>query len=327
MKKILAFAVIAATVAVSCQKNEVPASEQSQGVPMTLVANIGGNTKVTYEPDGNVLKTSWEASETISVVTLDDAGKLVAVDNFTSSGTAGRVQAEFTGVFTGGSSPAKVIVIYPALNYDGSQYYKTTPYKNYQGNDCSALYKAEVGNQYIQGYFDLLKQTADNDASHLRNYCIMDGVANKDDIKANTLNVTLSNQMIVLKLTASFPDAMKGKTLSKMNIQATDGSDAEKSWIYSYSWEYLDIPAKGIIGAGSGCYPIWDLYSDIVIPASGSVTLYFVGWNFTELEAGSKLKFTATVDKANYGPAVKTLSGDLKLEKGNIYRMTVTIPE
>lgn len=327
MKKILAFAVIAATVAVSCQKNEVPASEQSQGVPMTLVANIGGNTKVTYEPDGNVLKTSWEASETISVVTLDDAGKLVAVDNFTSSGTAGRVQAEFTGVFTGGPSPAKVIVIYPALNYDGSRYYKTTPYKNYEGKDFSALYNAEVGSEYIQGNFDLLKQTEDNDASHLRNYCIMDGVANKDDIKANTLNVTLSNQMIVLKLTASFPDAMKGKTLSKMNIQTTDGSDVNKNWSYNDSWEYLDIPKYDIIGRGSGPIHIWDLYSDIVIPASGSVTLYFVGWNFSKLEAGSKLKFTATVDGANYGPAVKTLSGDLQLEKGNIYRMTVTIPE
>ena len=327
MKKFLVFAVIAAVAAVSCQKNEIPASDPGQGVPMKLIARIGDATKVTYEPDGNVLKANWEATETISVVTLNGSGELVAVDNFTSTGAAGRNKAEFTGTFTGGATPARVIVIYPALVYDGVQYYNTVPYTDYSGTERHALYNGEVGSMFIQGNFTQLKQTADNDASHLENYCIMSGVANTEDIKTNTLDATLSNHMIVLKVTATFPDALKGKTLSQMVINTTDDTDADKGWKRGQSWEYIDIPGNGgIWGAGSAYLSSWTLYSNIVIPATGVVTLYYVGFDFNDLDAGDKLKFTATVDATEYGPAVKTLASALSLDKGKIYRMTVTIP-
>lgn len=329
MKKVFVLTAFAAVLAVSCQKNENNVTEQKpQGVPMTLVASIGDATKVSYEPDGNVLKTNWEASETISVITLDGSGCLVTVDNFTSTGAAGRTKAEFTGTFTGGSTPAKVIVIYPALNYDGVKYYSSDTYTDYSSSATSFLYNAEVGSEYIQGNCQPLRQTSDNNASHLKNFCVMDGVANTDDIKNNTLNVTLSNEMIILKVTATFPDALKGKNLYSMTIQRYDSSDNIQGWSRGHSWEYLDLPGNGgIVARGSGYRSAWTLYSNIDIPDSGVVTLYFANHLLDDLAIGDKLNFTATVAGSDYGPATKTLTGAASFDKGKIYRMTVTIPE
>jgi hypothetical protein len=329
MKKIFVLAVFAALLAVSCQKNENQATEQKPaGVPMKLIASIGEATKVSYEPDGNVLKTNWEASETISVLTLDGTGHLLTVDNFTSTGAAGRAKAEFSGTFTGGATPAKVVVIYPALIYDGVKYYHTAKYTDYTGAPFSSLYNAEIGNEYIQFKKQPLKQTSDNDASHLVNYCVMDGVANTADIKNNILNVTLSNEMTILKVTASFPAALKGKTLESMEISGYDSSDAVKGWVRTASWEYVDLPGNdGIIARGGGYTQSLKLYSNIVIPDSGVVTLYFVNHQFGDLTTGDKLKFTATVESTDYGPATKTVTGNISFDKGKIYRMSVTIPE
>ena len=324
MKKLLVLAAFAAML-VSCQKDNNPASE---GVPMKLIADIGEITRVTYEPDGNVLKASWEASETISVVTLDGSGQLFCVDNFTSTGAAGRATAEFSGTFNGGDSPAKVIVIYPALTKNGAGKYESAPYYDHTGSERSFLYDGAEGSVYIQGANYTLKQTADNDASHLRNYCILSGVANKDDLKANTLNVTLSHEMIVIKVIATFPAAMKGKPLQSMMISSFDKTDAKKGWSRSNSWEYIDIPSEHIVGRGGGYNNIWNLYANnIVIPDSGIVSLYFVNYRLNDMEVGDKLVFTATVDDVDCTPATKTFTANTSFDKGKIYRVSVTIPE
>lgn len=328
MKKVFVLALFAAILAFSCQKNENPTLEK-KGVPMKLIADFNKDTKVTYAPDGNVLKTSWEATETISVLTLNGAGKLQTVDNFTSIGEAGRTTAEFTGTFTGGADPVKVVVIYPALIYDGYSYYSTDMFTDRSGSHWSILYNAQIGSEYIQGRRSDLKQTADNDASHLRNYCVMDGVANKSDIKSNILNVTLSNEMTVIKVTATFPDAMKGKTLNSMEIRGWNNAESdEKGWVRSASWEYVDLPGNdGICGRGGGYNSNVKLYSNFEIPASGVVTLFYVNHKFGDLEVGDKLKFTATVNDTEQSPATKTVTSAVSFEKGKIYRMSVTIPD
>ena len=326
MKKVFVLAAFVAVLAVSCQKNEKQTPEQ-KGVPMTLVASIGDATKVTYEPDGNVLKTNWEATETISVVTLNGSGQIVCVDNFTSTGVAGRAKAEFTGTYNGGVSPAKVIVVYPALTDNGLGKYESAPYHDNTGAEYSFLYNGEVGSEYIQGKSQPLKQTADNDASHLKNYCVLGGIADKDDIKTNTLNVTLANEMIVLKVVATFPAAMKGKTLQSMNIASKNSSDSPKGWSRGGSWEYIDFPSNHIEGRGSSYNANWTLYANIVIPDSGTVTLYFVNFLLNDMAAGDKLVFTATVDDVESNTATKTFNSAATFDKGKIYRMSVTIPE
>lgn len=329
MKKLLVLAAFAAVLAVSCQKNEIPASEQKPaGVPMKLIARIDNTSKVTYEPDGNVLKTNWEASEAISVLTIDGSGNLLAVDNFTSTGVAGRADAVFTGTFTGGETPYKVIAVYPALIYDGSKYYNTDTYADKDGSPWSALYNAQIGNLYIQFKKMELRQSADNDASHLRNFCVMDGVANTSDIKSNILNVTLSNEMTVIKVTATFPASLKGKSLDLVEISGFDSTDAANNWVRSASWEYVDLPGNdGIIGRGGGYNQKINLYGGFKVPESGVAVLYFANHMFKNLVAGDKLKFTATVAGEEQAPATKVLTSNITFDKGKVYRVSVTIPE
>ncbi len=80
-------------------------------------------------------------------------------------------------------------------------------------------------------------------------------------------------------------------------------------------------------GSGGAYTESLKLYSNIVIPDSGVVTLYFVNHMFGDLTTGDKLKFTATVESTDYGPATKTVTGNISFDKGKIYRMSVTIPE
>ena len=328
MKKVFVFAVFVAVLAVSCQKNENLANEQKPaGVPMTLIANIGNATKITYEPNGNALKADWEATETISVVTLTgDQGSLVSIDNFTSTGAAGRTTAEFTGTYTGGATPARVIVIYPALEDNGAGKYYTAPYTDWEGNNQS--YLGDINDVYFSFSRNRpLKQVADNDASHLHNYCVLTGEVDKTDIASNKLTVDLVNLMTVLKIVATFPDALKGCTLEKINVTAYNSSDVEAGFCRGNSWEYLDICHTPIYSPGSGASTNKDLHANIVIPASGVVTLYLADPKFSDKASGDKWKFIAQVDGVEHGPATKVFTSDASFDRGRVYRLSVTIPE
>ena len=325
------FAALAAAAVVSCQKVEAPAGEQaSEGIPMSLTADIMGATKVAYIPDGNVLKTTWNASETISVITLDGSGQLVAVDNFTSTGAAGRTKAEFTGTFTGGADPKRVIAVYPALYEDGTGKYDMDTYTDYNGVTCSYLRDAEIGSMYIQSTNSDLKQTGNDDASHLVNYCVMAGVVNIADIKTKVLTTTLSNQMTVLKVIATLPAAAKGKTLSSILIKPYDseGNYIDFNMGRSASWEYVDIAGNPIRAAGGGYRRFTTLYADFEVPDSGQVVFYIANPFWADRSAGEKWGFQVNywVDEVETPTeeVFKTFTKDTEFERGNVYRMNVT---
>ncbi len=336
MKKTLLLAAFAAIAFISCQKNETPAEEPtgdpvevSTGIPMKLVAEIPA-PKVSYTPDGNVLKASWEATETISVVTLDgtgDGARVVAIDNFTSTGAAGRAKAEFTGTFTGGNSPACVIVIYPALSESGGGKYATDSYTDHTSAARSVLYDAAVGSEYIQANFQALKQTSDNDASHLENYCVITGNVDIDDIKNNLLTASLSHEMTVLKVTATFPSAAKGQTLTEMDIEAYNSTNPTYSYMArDHSWNYVNLPVAHLVCSGSGYNKITKLYCNFPIPDTGVATLYFVNCRFADQAIGNKWKFTAHVGAGlDTYVAEKTFKAAASFDKGSIYRVSASL--
>lgn len=104
----------------ACQKEmQDPAKEVRQnpgeGIPMTIKATIAENTKAIAADDGTAIKFSWEATEKVSIVALAADNSILSVDTFTSTGAAGRADAEFTGSVTGGSF-AKLVCYYPALD-------------------------------------------------------------------------------------------------------------------------------------------------------------------------------------------------------------------
>lgn len=328
MRKFMIFAALAAVLAISCQKNNNPKPE-TQGRPMTLIANIGDATKVNYTPDGNVLKTTWEAEETISVVSFSSGdNKPASIDNFTSTGEAGRTTAKFTGTFTGPEDFAGIMVLYPALQEVEPGIYSTAPYKDYKGNMLSTLEHTHVGYYYFDdGNAEPLRQVADDDASHLHNYCVMSGIADDSDIKNNILTASLENEMTVLKIHLTVPDAYKGKQLQILKIEAFDSEDNTEYFARASSWEYVNIPINHITGAGGSYKDEAYLYSDIIIPESGQVTLYFANHLFAPIKAGTKWNFSIYVDDAYSAPGTRVFTSDFTLERGNIYRVSATIPE
>lgn len=328
MRKFMIFAALAAVLAISCQKNDNPKPE-TQGRPMTLIANIGDATKVNYTPDGNVLKTTWEAEETISVVSFSvDDHEVASIDNFTSTGEAGRTTAKFTGTFTGPEDFAGIIVLYPALQEVEPGIYSTAPYKDYDGHMLSTLDRTHIGYYYFDGgYAEPLRQVADDDASHLRNYCVMSGITDDSDIKNNILTASLENEMTVLKIHLTVPDAYKGKQLQILKIEAFDSEDNTEDFARAATWEYVNIPINHITGAGGSYKDEAYLYSDIIIPESGQVTLYFANHLFAPIKAGTKWNFSIYVDDAYSAPGTRVFTSDFTLERGNIYRVSATIPE
>ena len=307
MKKTIMFAAMAVLTAVSCQKKEEPA-----GIPMKLVAEIPA-TRVSYSPDGNVLKTCWKANETISVITLDGTGsgaRIVAIDNFTSTDQGGSTSAEFTGTFTGGSDPVQVIVLYPALTVKKGNEYATDPYTDYTASAVSVIYEAKIGSEYIDTDFEPL----------------MAGNVDLGDLKNNTLTATLAHEMTVLKLTATFPEEARGKTLNQMEIRVFDSDDNLNSLERRHSWNYVNLPDYRLTCPGSGYNAYSRLYCNFVIPETGEVTLYFANCSFADQEAGNKWKFTATVvDQAGTFVATKTFKEGISFDKGAVYRLSVTL--
>lgn len=332
MKKTLLFVATAVTALVSCEKNQEHANEYTtsevKGIPMTLTANIGGTTKTSYADDGSGLKETWNAEEKISVITLDGECKMLAIDTFVSTGSAGRTSASFTGTFTGGATPAKVIAIYPALKVYAGPKYRTPAYKNYNGYNQYILYNGEIGGLYFDSTVHSVRQASDNDFAHLTNFCIMSGAVDVDDIKNNTLTVSLNNLMTIIKIVATFPESYKGTSLTQIYINCYNNSAESIGIFATNSWESVDQDSSPICGAGAAGSSTESIYSGFNVPESGVATLYMpVIIKSGNISSGDYWTFTANVNDKYLGPVTKTFTKDITIQRGKMYTANVTFTE
>ena len=147
MKRIITSIVMTAFVAVlmnSCQKTPV---EKKEGVPMTIQASVvvPAGTKTIYEyTDDKTLEGFWDSYEAITVVSFGQDG-ITAVDEFVSTGEAGRVVAEFSGTWNGNEGD-KIICLYPSVDsyagnsiFDGVREGSPTIYMRNLSTASSAL--------------------------------------------------------------------------------------------------------------------------------------------------------------------------------------------
>lgn len=315
MKKTLFCLAVLTAALVSCQKNEMPASEEVQGIPMTLTADLSGElgTKATVTPGASGLKTTWDATESISVVTLDGSGtyaNLVSVDTFTSNGAAGRTNAEFTGTFTGGTSPAKVIVIYPALEEQTDGSYKTPMYNGAFGS-ASILAGLQVGSDSFTNdsndYY--LNQATDDNCDHFKDYCVMTGSVDLTDIQTNKLSVKMRNLTTVIKFVIKCPDSCKGKLIETVQIQSFQPGGAKRPLFHAGGWTPVDLDACGLAFPGSPGYNQSVIYGSFNVPDTGNATFYMP---ISGMEG--------TNYKGDYWVIDATIGSD-------IYAVTLTFPE
>ena len=122
MKRIITLFAMAAFAAVlmnSCQKSNTDTlvPETRKGIPMTIQASVAtpAVTKSIYDyTDDKTLEGYWDSYEAITVVSFGENG-ISAVDEFVSTGEAGRKKAEFSGTWTGNEGD-KIICLYPSVD-------------------------------------------------------------------------------------------------------------------------------------------------------------------------------------------------------------------
>lgn len=186
MKRISIICAMALAVLVSCQKEN---AEDQHGIELTISAEVvtppKSKTTYTYTPSvtgkAGTITTVWEAVEKITVVSIGEAG-ITAVDEFTSTGQAGRVKAEFTGIWNGNAQD-KVICLYPAISTAAGA-------ARYSG--------VAIGSASIDVDYPVHKPSID--INTIKDYDLMIGDVY---ISANSASVMLSRKISVVKLGVS----------------------------------------------------------------------------------------------------------------------------
>ena len=329
-KSIILLAVVSASL-VSCSKTEESRPEVKSGIPMSISASFSDLTKTTTVPDGNVLKTTWDAVDTISIVTLDalEKGQVVAIDNFTSSGTAGRSFATFRGTFTGGANPVKVIAVYPALEKVGDKY-RTK--ENYALNDdggyrSSILQNIKIGSNNVDTKTEFpFRQERNDDCSHLKDFCLMVGKVDTERIKRGELSVSLRHLMMVFKIQVTVPDYCKGKQLEKVKIDAYGNPGTSQNQFMCQSFSYVDLDAFPSLD--NIFFRLWNYFempASFEIPESGVATFYIPRTPHDRLKAGIKWRISVVFsDEGRFFFDEIIAPKEVVYEAGKMYRINVS---
>ena len=346
MKKLFYFISVALLItAVGCNKNNpTSATEKQDGVPMTLTVTIGNpETRVTTTDDevGKKLSFVWEAGDKVSVVSLNGSGNLISNDIFTTA--AGGTIATFSGTFTGGEAN-KVVVFYPALteSYVESAITKwRVPSEN--GESESGILE-DLYNDYIEiRDWAYSLQTALDSPSHLKNYMILRGEADIDDIKSNNLTVSLEHLCTVFKVNLTLPAS--GLTLKNVCINMKKADDSYLNIVgcgWGYSGNYKSFPVGGhgdsaticlgstvYSGNGTGLTAVGNT-ATVYIPFTLNIInqVYIGEPELITMTAGQKFIVNVDTETEDYQQTL-VFSSNKDLEPGRLYTINsspVAIP-
>ena len=321
MKKIFALALLA-LFAFSCQVQEEVVNNQDTeveivGVPMQLTASLG--TKATYALEGGLLKPTWDANETISLVTWTKSSTIV-VDNFTYSGEAGKTSVTFTGTFTGGAPEERwdVYAVYPALTETIAG--KLGSAANAEG--LRAIYKdgLVLSSDFMNALkmSSDIKQDANGDFSHIAEGSILIGAA---DVAGSAFTTTLEQQLSVLKVTFSLPAAFDPNALDQItyaSIETTNSSDVSINKFWNGGTFYSGFSAGSL---GSELKVNFDYY----MLDSREFVVYFP-FRANAFSAGDKFVFKVhnSTEGEDY-TATKPLTSDFTFLPGKQYNMSVSL--
>ncbi len=314
----------------ACNKEQLP--DKPAGIPLTISATVGTQTKTLYEYDqeSRVMDVTWREEEAISVISFDNSG-ITAIDNFTSTGEEGRDKAEFSGTWTGNPGD-RVICLYPALSTSaGSKLFGTVS----EGDASISL------NTLTSSVGKIVKETP----SSLANADVMVGDVT---ISGGSASVRLNRQICVFRLTVTcattawYEDYYERVSTVKISVDnggtpvvvATAGALAVTEDTYTGSF----VPTA----YGTVKYVLNDFYNSDLTTSNGQTPtqvfyapIFFDG----DLEVGYTVNFLyGGRSKEGWGASwenVETFGGGCQqhasvtekrtLEKGKIYSFTMTI--
>ena len=341
MRKSYLLVAAALLVAASCQKNDNASSVEGikyNPIDVVLSAAIEDvDTKVGYTEDANALKAAWKANDKISLVALDASGNALSNDVFETT-TAG-ASAKFSGTYSNPAGAVMVSVFYPALTEGKGTEAEPWHSKKKEGtglsNPTPLLYDVVKGQLNISVRSDYQLQRGNGDMSNVDEAVVMHGkITDFPALVAGDVNVTLKSICYVVKVTAKVPsgcDHLTGIELNTTNSTSTTPMGfhgwtllGDKFGIRSGNkWSYCEVGLGATFrSAGSS------LGTGVSPDGSGNIVAYIIGYTGEPrvLPSGTVLAIEAgygTVpDKFN---ATKTLTEDISLEPGKMYRVNVTL--
>ena len=345
MRKSYLLVAAALLVAASCQKNDnAPSVEEIKYNPVDVVLSAaieGVDTKVSYTEDANVLKAAWKAHDKISIVALDASGKALSNDVFETT-TAG-ASAKFSGTYSNPKGAVMVSVLYPALTEGKGTDKEPWHVKKREGTGLSDASNTPLLSDVVkeQPFIPLRPlyqlQRGNGDMSNVDEAVVMHGkITDFPALVAGDVNVTLKSICYVVKVTAKVPSGYD--RLTRIELNATKGTSTAhmgfSGWTrlgdrfgisFGKSQSYYEVGLGTTFQSGGS-----SLGTGVSPDGSGNVVAYIIGYTGAPfvLPSGTVLEIRAGYgsDSAKFRET-KTLSSDISLEPGKMYRVNVTLTE
>ena len=312
-KSYLIITAAALLAAASCQKSDTaPAAPETRYNPVDIVLSAaieGADTKVGITEDANVLKLAWEKDDKISLIATDSRGNILSNDIFTA--TEAGAKAKFSGKYSNPADADDVSVIYPALTEGDGE---ATPW--HTSNDF--LFGCKKGNNLIHYTNSKNIQKANADPSGLKDVIAMSCmITDISALTAGKVSAIMKNTCYVIKATVKLPATIT--TVKRIELATSNKTLNTFGWTYPYNFMFV----YGGTEAWERSYIYTDL-QDFAPASDGTLTAWMVGHGNLHFSIPTGEDLTLTV---NYNTTkiarTKTLTSDLTLEAGKVYRINV----
>ena len=312
-KSYLIITAAALLAAASCQKSDTaPAAPETRYNPVDIVLSAaieGADTKVGITEDANALKLAWEKDDKISLIATDKNGNILSNDIFTA--TEAGASAKFSGTYSKPADAKEVSVIYPALTEGDGE---ATPW--HTSNDF--LFGCKKGNSFIHYTNSKNIQKANADPSGLKDVIAMNCmITDISALTAGKVSATMKNTCYVIKATVKLPATIT--TVKRIELATSSKGLNTFGWTYPNTFMFI----YGGTAASERSYIYTDL-QDFAPASDGTLTAWMVGHGDFKFSIPTGTDLTLTVDYNTTKIArTKTLTSDLTLKAGNVYRINV----
>lgn len=191
----------------ACTKAPVPQVQEGpvcNPVPVTVTASIDSpDTKMSYTLDENVLKSTWNKGDQISLIAYNHEYKMVTNDILTAESAGASVR--FSGTFSNPTGDvSSVRLVYPALTGSPAasplekrnNYNTTGPFSIDAG-----LLKLESDRQFVQTH----NGTVTNGLQNLPYYTLMLASPDRDAVRSGSFTASFSHLTYIIKATLTMP--------------------------------------------------------------------------------------------------------------------------
>ena len=349
-KTFLIFCGLSLILAASCSKT--PLEKQEDGtcnpVELSFYASIGDNvdTRLTYTPDGNALKSSWNKTyDKLSLVSLDSYGNVVSSDIFTAQSSGKKVK--FSGTYTNSKKASSIIIYYPAFSEGEGPYYSpsTGRYNKYSSHGPFGM----DGSELILNEDVPVQQSSNGNLGLMGYFSLMTALINADDLLIyfkNDIAISLIHSTYIIKAELKMPEWKDqngdplGTYVTRVNMYASNPS------VLTYSgkgymckngslWGGFGTPQQSMSLALGNIRQSDGQPVGFNANAGETITVYMVGFrglhegSIPRLNIDDSSPFMIEVEHTSGEPlyAVSTKTAYYQLKPGFVYCLSATMKD